>query len=231
MPVITISRQYGSGGDEIAELICKTTGYQLFDKHILAMAAAEVGLRDQEIIDFTEESYQSRGFFERLFRRVQPLARVSTWIEDEKGVRTREELHLSEQDALLLSQKAVEAAYRVGRIVIAGRGGQVVLQDCQGALHVRVEAPLEDRLMRVRKDPLLADRSFSSPVEARRAAQDLLEARDSASAGYLKRFYGVDWSDPALYHLVINTGKLSIEQAAKVILAAAQTIKPEVVGV
>jgi cytidylate kinase len=51
----------------------------------------------------------------------------------------------------------------------------------------------------------------------RRAAQDLINERDEASADYIKRFYGADWSDPLLYHLVINTGKLELDHAAQMI--------------
>jgi cytidylate kinase len=65
------------------------------------------------------------------------------------------------------------------------------------------------------------------PLEARRAALDLIEASDSASADYLKRFYGVDWSDPMRYHILLNSAKLSIEQAANLIIAAAQVLARE----
>jgi CMP/dCMP kinase len=221
--VITISRQYSSGGGKIAGLICSTNGYQFFDKNILA--AAEVGLSDQEIIDFSEESYQARSFFERLLHRSQPVAQVSSWVEDETGVRAREVVDFSKQGALLLVQKAVEAAWRAGQIVIVGRAGQVILKDHPDELHIRVEAPLEDRLIQVCRDPLLAERSFRNSVDARRAAQNILETRDAASAGYLKRFYGVDWFGSSLYHLVINTGRLNIDHAARVILAAAQVLQ------
>lgn len=72
--------------------------------------------------------------------------------------------------------------------------------------------------MRVRSDPEIARRGFGDSIEARRIAQDLIEKRDIASADYLKRFYNVDWSDAGIYHLVINTGKLSIENAAGLIV-------------
>ena len=55
-------------------------------------------------------------------------------------------------------------------------------------------------------------------IETRRVAQDLIEQRDAASADYLKHFYGIDWSDPLHYHLVINSSKLSPDLAAQVIV-------------
>ena len=51
-------------------------------------------------------------------------------------------------------------------------------------------------------------------------AQTRLSEHDRASAGYLRHFYKVDWSDPLLYHLVINTGNLELEAAARLIVKA-----------
>lgn len=223
MATITISRQYGSYGNDIAEKICKSTGYYLFDKHIIAEAATEVGLSDEEIVDFSEENYKVKGFFDRLFGRF----RLHIWEEMEDGERTSKIVNLSEENALSLERKAVEKSHKLGDTVIVGRGGQVILQDFPDVLHVRIEAPYENRIQRARSSPKLANRSFIGPLEARRAAQDLIEASDFASADYLKRFYGVDWSDPMLYHILINTDKLSIEQAANLISEAARQLERE----
>jgi cytidylate kinase len=55
MAVITISRQYGSPGNEIAVRVCEILGYHYFDKRLMAQVASEVGLSEQEIVDFSEE--------------------------------------------------------------------------------------------------------------------------------------------------------------------------------
>jgi cytidylate kinase len=224
MAVITVSRQFGSGGDEIVEKVCKTTGYYLFDKQLLAKAAFEAGLSDQEIVDYSEDNYRVKNFLDRLFGRSRPVAQVRVWKEGRDGVRTMEEMNLSEENALSLVRNAIETSYKMGNIVIVGRGGQMILKDHPDVLHVRIEAPLEERLLRVRSNPAFASRSFSDSFEARQAAQNLIEVNDIASADYLKRFYGVDWSDPMLYHMVINTCKLSIEQSARLIIDAAQRL-------
>jgi cytidylate kinase len=223
MATITISRQFASNGNDIAKRVCESTGYYLFDKHIIADAATEVGLSDQEIVDFSEQNYKIKGFFERLFGR----SRLQIWKEMEDGARTSETVHLSEENALTLVKTAIEKAHTMGDMVIVGRAGQVLLAEAPDVLHVRIEAPLETRIQRVRDYPELANRSFVGPLEARRAALDVIEASDFASADYLKRFYGVDWSDPMLYHILINTDKLSIEQAADFIIAAMQQLVGE----
>ena len=221
MAVITISRQFASYGNDIAEMICESTGYYLFDKRIIAEAAVEVGLSDEEVVDFSEENYKIRGFFNRLFGR----SHLQIWKEMEDGVRATEEVKLSEENALLLVRKAIENAHKMSDTVIVGRGGQIILQESPDVLHVRVETPIEERIQRVRSHPKIANRSFIGPLEARRAALDLIEESDDASADYLKRFYEVDWSDPMLYHILINTGKLSVEQAVPLIVETAKQLQ------
>ena len=218
MATITISRQYASYGNDIADKICESTGYYLFDKHIIAKAATDVGLSDEEIIDFSEQNYKIKGFFERLFGG----SRLHIWKEMEDGGRTSELAQLSEDNALALVKKAIEIAHKEDNTVIVGRAGQVILHNAPNVLHVRVETPIEERIQRVRSYLKMVNRTFIGPLEARRAALDLIEENDEASADYLRRFYGVDWSDPMLYHMVINTGKLKVDQAVQIINEAAK---------
>ncbi len=62
-------------------------------------------------------------------------------------------------------------------------------------------------------------------IQPRRQAQNLIEERDAASADYIKRFYEANWADPMLYHMVLNTGKLSLEQAANLIVQAVKELE------
>jgi CMP/dCMP kinase len=217
MAVITISRQFGSGGDEIADRVCQSLGYRHFDKRLIARAAAEAGFSEQQDLDFSEENYQVRNFMERLFSRSHPVARVRVWKESTTGVRVAEEMQLTEDHALALVQKAVEVAYQNGNVVIVGRGGQILLKKYPDVLHVRIEAPMEDRIQRVKLQLKLEKQMPLDTIETRRVAQDLIEQRDAASADYLNHFYGIDWSDPLHYHVVINSSKLSPDLAAQVI--------------
>ncbi len=227
MAVITISRQYGSGGDEIASRVCELLGYQHFDKRLIARATMEVGLSEQEIVDYSEENHKVRSFLDRLFGRQSVVASTRVWKEDASGARSAEEIRLNEDAALALVQKAVRSAYRAGDLVIVGRAGQVILKDNPGVLHVRVEAPLEDRIQRVKEQIKAARKLYHADIELRRDAQDLIIERDAASIDYLNRFYHVDWDDALLYHIIINTGKLSIDQAAEVIVQLVKQIQPE----
>ena len=220
MSVITISRQFGSYGDEIAKKVCDTLAYRYFDKTLMLQAAAAAGLSQDEIVDYSEENYKVRNFLDRLLGGVQTVAQVSVWKEDPQGNRFQEIQNLTEDSALQLVQKAVQFAHENGNVVIVGRGGQGLLQDQPDVLHVRIEAPLEERLERVREHwPKDEPR-----LDVRRSAQDLIQEKDTASAGYIQQYYNVRWDDFKLYHVVINTGKVTIEQAADLIVRMAEQI-------
>jgi len=73
-------------------------------------------------------------------------------------------------------------------VVIVGRGGQAILQDEPDTLHVRIVAPLDARAQNLHQRE-----NYSLG-----GAQDIAIKRDRAAADYLKRFYNIDWDDPAL---------------------------------
>lgn len=220
MTVITISRQYGSGGDEIAHRVGEILNYKHFDKRQIAQAAIETGLSGQEVVDYSEESHKVQGFLNRLFNPHANAPVGRTWREDASGIRIVEEVRMSEEAAISLVQKAIRGAALAGNMIIVGRGGQMVLSDEPGAFHVRIEAPMEARIARVKEQvrlelpPDLPDTAVALRV------QDRIVVKDAASADYLKRYYHVDWTDPLLYHMVLNTGRMSVYQAAEIIVMA-----------
>ena len=230
MAVITISRQYASGGNEIALRVCERLGYRIFDKRLMVRAAAVLGLSEQEIFDFAETSYKAKSFLERVFGGSQDVAQVRLWKEDASGTRSVQELALSESAALQLVQFAIRDAYQVGNVVIVGRGGQALLADEPDVLHVRVVAPEEERIQRVKEELRQARQAYKADIEVRRDAQDRIAMRDAASAEYLSRFYNIRWDDPQHYHMVLNTGKLDVEEAADLILLAVEHLPERAVA-
>jgi CMP/dCMP kinase len=169
MATITVSRLFGSGGEEIAKRVCELLNYRYFDSQLMAQYAAETGL--------------------------SPTDQFVDILEDRQ---------------LPVLQNTIRAAYRQGSLVVLGRGGQVLLMGKPDVLHVRVMASLENRIERVR-ERMHADQE---------TAWQMILHRDEGSAGYLKRYYHVDWADPALYHLVLNTDRVSFEMATQVIVTA-----------
>ncbi len=216
MAVITISRQYGSEGDEIAARVCEQLGYTAFDKRLMTQVATEVGLTDSETVDFSEDVHKMRGFVDRLWHGRTVVGEARVWKEKPGGVRVQAVVGLDETASIALVQAVVRAAYHRGNVVIVGRGGQAILRDEVDVLHVRIEAPPD---LRARRIELQEGLSYD-------LAREVVARRDAAAADYVKRFFGADWSDPLLYHLVINTGRWNIESAAQLIVAGVNCLTP-----
>jgi cytidylate kinase len=211
MAVITISRQYGSQGNEIATWVCRMLGYRYFDKSLMFQVAAEVGLSDAEVVDYSEDNHKVISFLDRVLGRDGPrlMGMEGGWKDDFAGDK-RQPKALDEVASIALVQSTISAACRHGNVVIVGRGGQVLLRDMPGVLHVRIEAPMDTRVQRIQ-----AQQGVS-----RETAQELVAKGDEAAADYLSRFYNVDGSDVLLYHLVINADRWEPEAAAHLIVQA-----------
>ena len=209
MAVITISRQAGSGGDEIARRVCDLLRYHYFDKQLMTQVAADVGLSRQEMIDFSEEHYKIKSFMDRLLSSSY-VGQVQTWTQDATGKKTLSLHELNEAQCIDLIRSTVRAAYLRDNIVIVGRGGQAILKKTPNVLHVRLEAPLKTRVHRIQ----------TREGMSYQAAKSSVAQRDEAAAQYLLRFFKIRWDDPLLYHLVINTGQWELDAAAQVIVHA-----------
>jgi cytidylate kinase len=167
-------------------------------------------------VDFWVDNYKVQGFLNRLLRGPRVVAHVSTWKRDASGAKVKEVAQLDEDQAITLVRGTIQAAYKEGNVVILGRGAQAILKDMPDVLHVRIEAPLSARLQRIQDQEVIS-------LEA---AQVIATQRDKAAADYLDRFYGIDWSDPMLYDLVINTRKWGVESAAHLIANAISYLPP-----
>ena len=201
MAVVTVSRQIGSGAQQVIDRLCKETGLVYFGKELMLSAAARLGLRLGEVIDYSEEQYRLRGFFDSLFRRSGMSVEAAMCCGDGEVANDRELRLLDEEQAIRLLRATIEEAYTRGNVLIVGRGGQAILRGKPGALHVRIAAPLEHRIAN-----LQSTQGCTAP-QARR----VVEEQDRATAQYLKRFHHIDADDPELYHLVINSAKVGIE--------------------
>ena len=108
---------------------------------------------------------------------------------------------------------------REGRVIIVGRGSQVLLKDHPAALHVQIIAPFWHRVKRIMEREGLE----------RRAAVSRVRTSDRARADYLRRYHNVHWLDPQLYDLVINTDKVPVEVAVKLIVEASRALQANAV--
>jgi len=230
MAVLTVSRLFGSGGDDVVDQVCHTLGYRHFNKRNIARAAFEAGFSEAEIAaysDFSEVNYKYKTFLHRLFKHTTAASRENQPRETIAATLRAEEKLFNESSALALVQQAIRDAWKASNIVIVGRGGQIILKDYPGVLHVRIEAPREDRIRRA-EAYLRAERGeYATYFNIHQDAINLVAERDAASADYIRLYYGADWANPALYHAVLNTGKIGIAKTAQVIVEMLDCLFPD----
>jgi len=217
MAVITISREFGSGGDQVAARLCETLGYHAFGKAEIDKALEETTLSKWNAVDYNEDNHEVQRLLDRLFRRVASPVQTIAWAADPSIATRPERADVHDVAVMSIVKRAIKAAPRADNMLIVGRGGQVVLAGVPGVLHVRLIAPLEQRVQTVleqlkREDPSLPE------ADLLRRAHQLVAERDLASADYIRRYFDVDWADPRLYHMVLNLGMLAQERAVQLIL-------------
>lgn len=227
MTVITISREYGSGGDEVAFHLCEVLGYRSFNKQDILKAAEETAMPKHIAIDYSEDNHEVQTFLDRLFGRTASPAQKIAWSADPSIATRPERSDVDDVAVLSLVKRAMKSAVRADNMVIVGRGGQVLLKDTPGVLHIRIIAPIEDRIQRVKALLKEQNNEYQADIEIRRAAQDMIVNRDMASADYIKKFYDVDWASSLLYHAVMNMGKMNVEQAAGIIISMAHAVEAQ----
>ena len=121
----------------------------------------------------------------------------------------------TEQQAYLNAVETVmKTLVQEGNTIIVGRAGQVILQNVPDVLHVRVIAPKKVRIQRIVKAHHISIQAATAQIED----------SDHFRADYLSSFYHIRWDDPALYHLVINTGQMDLETSAEVVCSAVRNL-------
>ncbi len=203
MKAITVSRQYGSGGGEIAARLARRLQWQLIDHEIVAEVARELGMSEEEAEVHDE---RSESFISRLLGSMQlaspELLANAPMIPLSPG--TQEQIY---HDAL---QRVVETAANTGNVVIVGRAGQVILAKRRDVLHVRIVAPFEQRVRYVMQREGLDEASARARVQQ----------KDRDRAHNLQSQYHRDINDPLLYDLVVNSGVLDLESILDLTLLA-----------
>jgi cytidylate kinase len=215
MAVITISREYGSRGAAIGAQVAERLGWRYVDDDLIFLVAHRAGIGDHQVRAYDQEGFSrlrvlAHDCVAMLESLSPPLVGQTTGMPDEMQLPVELKRFYSGRYLHLVEQMIRALAAR-GRVVIMGRGAQVLLRDTPGSLHVRTVAPLAVRVRRVAREESLDEREA-----ARR-----IRRRDGAAARYLRHFHRVDWNDPLLYHLTLNTGALCEKDVVRLILQAA----------
>lgn len=206
MSVITISRQLGSDGDEVARLLCERLGYTRFDKRSMTELGHELGMDAGVIDQATAPRPGPRGLLERWFGNIEiPMGDPSSWTFQARQD-AREAISVEHLRQLIV------AGYEKGNTVIVGRGSMAALAGKPNVIHVRIVAPRELRLKRVQEQ---------EKVTAEQA-EELVDRRDVTDVEWIKRYFGLDAHSPELFDLTINTARVRPEFAVDLII---QTMK------
>ena len=203
-PLVTITRQYASGGSEIARLVAEhLPGWTLIDNEFVEQVARLAGLPEDEVARREE---RTPGLLERLARTLAvgaPEMFIATG-EHSLPVDTAEE-----ETVVKTTERVIEEAASEGRVILVGRGAQAVLATRPNALHVYVIASKPFRRQ------VAMERLGVSPDEVDKAMQETDARRDQ----YVKTHYGRDRQDLTQYDLVLNTERLGFQGAADLVVA------------
>ena len=197
--VVTVSREIGSYGSEIAERVAARLGWHLVDRRLVHALARRLGVPLEEAAARDE--------------RVSPILERIAWnlsVALPEYVAGAPPLRPTDRHFRELTEHILRRALDAGPCVIVGHGAQVVFAGRTDAFHVRVYAPRDVRIARLR------ERLGLDEAEA----ADRVRRTDADRAAYLRRHYGRDWTDPALYHLQMNTAYFGADEAAELIVRA-----------
>lgn len=215
MSVITISKEHGAGGREIARELARSLGYELADKAVIIKVAQQAKVASERVEKFDQEEYSPLSkYLSNLFLANPSLYSVMGFEMPMAGPLPAGGDFFDAEQYLKFTQAVIESLYQKGNVVLVGRGSQYLLAGKPGCLHVRVVAPLDLRIKRVMERQQVGERE----------ARERIHKKDKARAAYIRDFYGKDWADPSHYHLVVNTGLLSIDKAVGMIAQAAKLV-------
>lgn len=189
--LITISRQYGSGGKEIAELVAKKMGVRCYDRQILYLAAEKMGNSDLDIDTILDMSYK------------MPDNSLGAFGE---GVNSLGYEAIPSYNKMYREQaKVIRQIAEKESAVFLGRCADVVLKDFPGCHNFFIYA--DETFRKERAKEFYGNKSIKE-----------LEKENRTRERYYNYYTGQKWGDPQNYDLMINTGKVSVQKAASMIL-------------
>jgi len=182
--IITIEREYGSGGGEIAQLLAKQLGWKLWDQ-LLTEEIARRAECPKAVVEGREE--RTDPLYYRLFK---SFLRGSY-----EGSLNAHKINSVDSECILkFTQLVVQDAAKTGNSVIVGRGSQQFLKNRNDTLRVFLYAPREEKVRR------LLTRGKSEDE-----AEQLVDTVDRERADFIQKYFHVEWPDRAIYHAMINT--------------------------
>jgi cytidylate kinase len=207
--VITIEREYGAGGGEIARRLAERLGWSLWDREITTEIARRLRC-DVRSVEQREERLDPTYYrLLKVFMRGSYEASFSG-----------SNLELLDSDGLFrLFETVVKEIAARGNCVIVGRGGSYYLRENENALRVFIYAPPEFKVKRL----LAQGKSLAE-------AEELVTTIDHERAAFVRKYHAKTWPLRELYHMMINS-QVGEESVLKIILAEMELLNGKVSGV
>ncbi len=194
--IITISREFGSGGRSIGRLVAEKLGYKFYDSEIVNKVAERSGFSRE----FIEESGEYASAKSSL---LFAIATANQYTAD----------GLSMHDKLYIEQtRIIEELAAEGDCVIVGRCADYILRDRKDCLHVFIHADMESRAKHIVERYGLREKS----------PEKRLTEKDQKRKVYYKNYTGRNWGQAQNYDICLNSGVLGEEACARIIAAAAK---------
>ena len=195
--VITIARQYGSGGKTIGKMLAEDLGIHFYNREILRMASDESGINEQ--------------LFGQVDERVKTnlLYRIAKRIRNEEVLPPDSDDFLSTNNLFNYQAKVIRQLADEESCVIIGRCADYVLQDYDHVVSVFIHGPYDFCLEQAMKV------NAKSESEMRK----YMEKRDKYRGEYYKYYTGKDWFDARNYHLCLDSSKLGFDGCVEAIKA------------
>lgn len=192
--LVTISRQFGSGGRIIGSLLAEKMGVPMYDKQLIQMAANESGL-SPEIVESAELRAKSSFAY--------TLASAVSFNQGMSGET------ISMNDQLFLTQfNIIREIGERGKGIIVGRCADYVFREMPDVTNVFLYAPMEERIRRAVEEYGLKDE---------KTAEETVKSYDKARKNYYNYHTSQKWGQIENYDLALNTGILTEEDAASLI--------------
>ncbi|HXY53020.1 MAG TPA: cytidylate kinase-like family protein [Terriglobales bacterium] len=199
--IITIEREYGCGGGEIAQLVATRLGWKLWDQK-LTEEISRLAHCPKSVVEAHEE--KNDPLYYRLFK--------SFMRGSYEGAINAPKLNLVDSETILrITRRVVEHAAEKGNCVIVGRGSQQFLKNRQDTLRVFLYAPRQNKVDRLIKRG-----------KSEKDAEELVDSVDRERADFIQKYFSVDWPDRPIYHALLNTA-IGDECATNMILSLAHT--------
>jgi cytidylate kinase len=182
--IVTIEREYGSGGGEIAQLLAKRLGWKLWDQ-LLTEEIARLANCPKAVVEVREE--RTDPLYYRLFKSFLRGSYEGSLNAHKLGV-------VDSESILRITERVVQKAAMEGNCVIVGRGSQQFLKNRQDTLRIFLYAPREDKIRRIQ------GRGKSASE-----AEQCVDTVDRERMDFIQKYFGVEWPDRAVYHNMMNT--------------------------